>query len=127
MSIGQSVRPRSAVDVFIDTSAWPSEQAAFARALFDALERYEPKEYNGRTLVYASRTQPLFHLLQVDAAWQKISAGTEIVHIDGTHLSILREPRVTVLANDLRCRLASADPASGHALLDNSDRGRPTP
>jgi thioesterase domain-containing protein len=105
-SLGRNVQPGSGVEAFLDTSALPPKQAEFARALFDALERYEPKAYNGRVLVYAARTQPLFHLLQVDATWGKIAATIDTVYVDGTHRSILDEPRVTVLATHLREQLA---------------------
>jgi len=111
-SPGRKAQPGSAVDAFADTSRWPTEQAAFARSLFDALERYEPKPYGGRVLVYAAKTQPLFHLLQVSATWSKIASEIETVPVDGTHISMMREPRVAALAADLRARLAALGPVA---------------
>jgi surfactin synthase thioesterase subunit len=99
-------QPGAAVENFMDTSVLPPEQAQFARALFDALEKYHPQSYDGPVLLYAARTEPLLHLHQVDATWKKIAKEIEIVHVDGDHLSMVREPRVAALAGDLRERLS---------------------
>ncbi len=98
--------PGSNVDAFMDTSALPPEQADFARALGRAVEIYEPKSYDGDVLVFASRAQPLLHLLQVDTTWKTIAPQSEIVYIDGNHLTLMKEPRVDAVANHLRARLA---------------------
>jgi thioesterase domain-containing protein len=95
----------SVVDAFMDTSILPEKQAAFARALFAATEDYVPKPYDGPVLVYAAKTHPLFHLHQVDVAWRKIARRTDVVYMAGTHLSMLREPQVTVLSAHLRSYL----------------------
>jgi phthiocerol/phenolphthiocerol synthesis type-I polyketide synthase A len=120
-SPGRKARPGSAVDAFADTSRWPPEQAAFARSLFDALERYEPKSYSGRVLIYVAKTQPLFHLLQVSATWSKIASEIETVPVDGTHISMMREPRVAALAADLRARLAAFGPVSDRCAEKAAD------
>jgi thioesterase domain-containing protein len=69
------------------------------------VEGYVPKAYHGRVLVYAAKTQPIHHLLQVEAAWESISTQIEVVHIDGTHLNLMRQPRVISVANHLGQRL----------------------
>jgi thioesterase domain-containing protein len=102
---GQGAIRHHAVDGYVDTTGWPHAHVLFARSLHDAVEAYVPKAYHGRVLVYAAKTQPFYHLLQVDAAWESISTRIEIVHIDGTHRSMLREPRVICVANHLRERL----------------------
>lgn len=92
----------STVDAFMDTTVLPPEQAAFARGLFAALEDYVPQPYDGRVLIYAAKTQPLFHLLQVDVAWGKITTRIDTKYLEGTHLSMLREPQVSILASHLQ-------------------------
>lgn len=124
----------SVVDAFMDTSILPEKQAAFARALFAATEDYVPKPYDGPVLVYAAKTHPLLHLHQVDVAWRKIAGrGTDIVYMAGTHLSMLREPQVSVLSAHLRSYVdrlemrsavgaqegASRPPAVGQPLTQN--------
>jgi thioesterase domain-containing protein len=94
--------PGSNVDAFMDTSALPPEQRAFARSLGRAVELYEPKPYDGDVLVFASRAQPLLHLLQVDTAWKTIAPQCEIVYIDGNHLTLMKEPHVDAVADHLR-------------------------
>jgi thioesterase domain-containing protein len=115
-------RPKrgSTVDAFMDTSVLPPEQAAFARALFSALEDYVPQPYEGYTLIYAAKTQPLFHLLQIDAAWRKITRRMDVKHIDGTHLSMLHEPQVSDLANHLRDYLPAPHRAGVHSRGNQS-------
>jgi thioesterase domain-containing protein len=102
---GQKAPRGSTVDAFMDTSILPAEQAAFARALFAALEDYVPKPYDGRVLLYAAKTQPLLHLLQVEAAWAKIANRVETLHLEGTHLAMVREPQVSRLVEHFRERL----------------------
>jgi thioesterase domain-containing protein len=102
----RSIPPGSSVDAFIDTSGWPPEQAAFARAMCCAQESYCPEPYDGRVLLFTSKTQPLLHLLQVETTWRKVAAHLEAEHIDGTHLSMVRMPRVIYLANRIREMLA---------------------
>lgn len=99
--------PGATVDAFMDTSILPPKQADFARALYHALELYQPRPYEGEILVYTARTQPLLHLLQVDRTWRKITTDIETVYVDGTHLSILKEPRVGVVAAHLHERLVN--------------------
>jgi thioesterase domain-containing protein len=102
---GEPMARGHAIQSFVDTSSYPDAQVSFMKALFDALRRYVPKEYSGDVLVYVAKTQPLFHLLQVEAVWTKIAAQLEIVAVGGTHLSMIENPRVVALADHLRKRL----------------------
>ena len=101
------VQPQWAVDALLNTSRLPPDQAAFARSLLEALRRYQPKPYNGRVIVYAARTRPLFRLWQVKATWAKIAADIEAVSVDAGHSSLLQGPQVAVLATHLRERFAT--------------------
>jgi thioesterase domain-containing protein len=75
-------------------------------ALFNALLAYMPKPYDGRVLLYKSRTQPLYHLLEVERSWSKIASSVDVVVVRGTHVSIVREPYINPIAQDLRKRLS---------------------
>jgi acyl transferase domain-containing protein/NADPH:quinone reductase-like Zn-dependent oxidoreductase/thioesterase domain-containing protein len=97
---------REEVNGFMDTSYYSPTHTGFMNALFDALCTYVPKPYAGRVLLYQSRTQPLYHLLEVDRAWQKIAAAVEVVEVRGTHVTIVREPYIVPIADDLRKRLS---------------------
>jgi thioesterase domain-containing protein/acyl carrier protein len=99
-----NVRPE--VSSFVDTSHFSESQESFMNALNNALYAYEWEPYPGRVLLYATRTQPLHHLLEVDKAWKKIAAQVDVVTVRGTHVSIVREPYIRTVAEDLRARLA---------------------
>jgi thioesterase domain-containing protein len=91
------------VDGFMDTSYYSDGQLAFMRALYRAIKKYVPKEqYSGRVLVYAAQTQPLYHLLDVEAIWAKMVSRLEVVPVRGTHESIIKERHVGALADHLR-------------------------
>lgn len=93
------------VDGMFDTTGWPDGQLSFTRALYDAVETYVPKAYDGRVLLYAAKTRPLFRPFPVEAAWAKVAPIIETVHVNGTHLTMVYEPSVAALAGDLRKRL----------------------
>ncbi|MGH7088216.1 MAG: alpha/beta fold hydrolase [Stellaceae bacterium] len=109
---GDSQFRAHSVQGFMDTSSWSDSQVSFMKALFDALCRYVPREYGGRVLVYAAKTEPLYHLLQVGAGWSKIAARSEVVQIGGTHVSLNEKPHIERLADHLRRRLAECSPAA---------------
>jgi thioesterase domain-containing protein len=95
-----------AVEGFADTGGWSQAQITFAKEFYVALEEYLPRPYPGRVAVYTARTRPLYRLLEVKAGWRRIAERLEIFELPGTHGSILRKPRVAVLAAHLRATLA---------------------
>jgi hypothetical protein len=104
---GERSRYGHMVAGFMDIAGLPEAQVSFMKALFNALYEYTPQEYTGPVLVYAAKTQPLYHLFQFEAVWAKIAARIEVVPISGTHTSIVTEPHVIALADHLRKRLAA--------------------
>ena len=90
---------------FMDVSGYSPGHIAFMNALHRALDAYIPKRYPGRILLYKSRTQPLYHLLEVERAWQAIASDVDVVVVPGTHISIVREPYICAVVADLRKRL----------------------
>jgi thioesterase domain-containing protein len=90
-----------AVDGFMDLSRFPPEQRAFMRRLYDALLEYKPEEYLGKVVVYEAKIRPLLHLPQVGRVWRKLAPHSIVSCVSGTHLSVLQEPHVTALAEDV--------------------------
>jgi thioesterase domain-containing protein len=112
----QRSRMPHSVDRFLDTSGWTQSAVLFSRTLFDALESYVPETYDGRILAYVAKTQPLTHLFQVAAVWTKICNRVEIARIPGTHLNLMKEPRVRDIAEHLSGRLPVLSGKNGYAL-----------
>ncbi len=86
----------------MNTADFSKDYVAFMNAVYDALYRYVPKAYAGRVLLYQAKTQPLYHLLEVDRAWGRIARHLEVVKVRGTHVSLVREPLVRPIAAHLR-------------------------
>lgn len=112
---GSSDEHGSGVEIFLDTSVWPAAQAAFVRSLFETVERYEAKPYAGRVLVLAAKAQHLFRAGQVEATWRRIARSVEVIPVDGSHVTMLREPRAAALANRLSERFSELDPQSSES------------
>jgi thioesterase domain-containing protein len=102
-----------AVDGLLSNDGWSTGQTSFMRALFTAGRDYIPQPYPGRVVVYEARTQPLWHLLQVGAAWTKVAERPEVVVLKGGHTSLVREPAIGALAQHLRTILATASTCEG--------------
>ena len=107
----------STVERLLETSAWPEAQTAFVRSLFDIVEKYEAKPYHGPLLVFAAKAQHFFRAGQVEFTWKRISKSAEVIRTDGSHVTMLQEPRVANLAKSLRERLAAFDQRVQHAEL----------
>jgi thioesterase domain-containing protein len=93
---------RQQVAGFMDVAGYSPGHIGFMNALYRALRAYVPQPYAGRVLVYKSRTQPLYHLLEVERAWQTLASRMEVVVVPGTHISLVRQPYIRAVAEDLR-------------------------
>ena len=56
-------------------------------------------------LVYEATVKPLLYLPQIGHMWRKFARQAEVVEIVGTHISMMHEPYVESLANDMRKRI----------------------
>lgn len=73
---------------------------------FEAWRNYAPKSYPGRVLLLRARAQPLLHPGTPDLGWRELaSEGVEVKVIPGNHESIVREPQVALLAEELGAAL----------------------
>jgi thioesterase domain-containing protein len=100
------ILPDARIQHLLDRAGWSGNQTSFIRALNEAGNAYVPKPYGGNVVVYEARTQPLFRLLQIGAAWEKIAHQPEIILLDGGHGSIFDEPSISTIGRHLAMRLA---------------------
>jgi acyl transferase domain-containing protein/NADPH:quinone reductase-like Zn-dependent oxidoreductase/thioesterase domain-containing protein/NADP-dependent 3-hydroxy acid dehydrogenase YdfG/acyl carrier protein len=104
---GDKNRHEHTVAGFMDTSDFSDRQFQFMGALFSALHAYKAKPYPGRVLLFKARTEPLYHLLEVDKRWAKVARHLEVVPVKGTHDSVVREPYVRAVADQLKKALSA--------------------
>ena len=90
----------------MDTSHFSDSQIKFMGALFNALYAYVSRRYAGRVLLFKAKTEPLYHLLEVDKRWSEIAQNLEVISVRGTHVTIVREPYVLAVAEHLKVALA---------------------
>jgi len=76
---------------------------------YQALRDYVPKVYPGPVALFRAQTRPLFRLHGHDLGWKKLAGGgLKVFSIPGNHQTILREPRVGILARALAAQLQNA-------------------
>lgn len=76
--------------------------------IFEASILYEPKPYNGDTIIFFSeeRMDPNFSIEDRIQPWKEILTGQLDIHIvPGKHLSILKKPHVKILAEKIKKKL----------------------
>jgi amino acid adenylation domain-containing protein len=74
-----------------------------------AAKTYVPRSYPGRLILFRSLHRPLLQLADPHAAWSRYAEqGLEIYEVEGNHDSILLEPQVRVVAEQLKDCLQSA-------------------
>lgn len=105
-----------AVNAFLAENPWAAREGAMPRGVESLLSpmqrvaitnqiaalRYLPRPYAGDVDLFVTKDQQAMAPLDPTFGWSKICAGridTEV--IDGSHLSILQEPQVGVLAKKL--------------------------
>jgi thioesterase domain-containing protein/acyl carrier protein len=71
-------------------------------ANLDARKNYPAKNYPGKVNLFRCRIQDLKHALHPESGWQRLVGDLEIHPISGAHFSILKEPRIQSIAQDLK-------------------------
>ena len=104
---GQKFGGGYAIEGIMDVSRYPPVHKSFVNRLFEALFAHTPKSYPGEVVVYEATVKPLLYLPQIGRIWKKFVRQTEVVEIVGTHISMMHEPYVPALANDMRARIAA--------------------
>ncbi len=71
----------------------------------DAWRRYEPQPYPGRITLFRAQEQPPESPPERDMGWAALAqGGVDVRDVPGDHLSMLQEPHVRVLAEEMqRC------------------------
>lgn len=95
------------IEGIMDVSRYPPEHKAFINRLFAALFRYAPPAYTGEVVVYEANVKPLLSLPQIGQIWREYAPRAEVVEIVGTHISMMHDPYVGLLASDMRQRIAN--------------------
>ncbi len=87
----------------------PSFLRNFMIRLYDALFAYTHEDYDGEVVVYEAALPGLLSLSSVGRAWHAIARHTKVVRISCKHTTILDEPHISKVANDLTTRLVAVD------------------
>ncbi|MBI4664652.1 MAG: amino acid adenylation domain-containing protein [Verrucomicrobia bacterium] len=91
------------VEALADLSSYGREQRALWEAHIRALIAYHPKPYRGRVVLFRTRGHPPFCSFDPRNGWEDfITSGLEIRRVPGVHESMLEEPHVQALANEVR-------------------------
>jgi thioesterase domain-containing protein len=104
---GQKIGGGYAIEGIMDVSRYQPVHRSFVNRLFEALFAHKPKGYQGQVVVYEATVKPLLYLPQIGRIWRKFTGQVEVVEIVGTHISMMHEPYVPALANDMRARIAA--------------------
>jgi aspartate racemase len=95
-----------AVEDFFRADALPDALREIMQKNLQAQLNYLPQPYPSPLALFRARVRPLFHSLEPDLGWGKlVHGGVKIKTVPGDHLSILREPLVQTLAQDLQAAL----------------------
>ncbi len=103
---GAEITIGHAVEGFIPIEYCAPDHAGFIKKLYQIQFKYVPKAYDGRVLVYVAKTQPLLHYPQIEASWLKIAPHAEIVLVDGSHSTIIRDDKGTATVESLKQKMA---------------------
>jgi thioesterase domain-containing protein len=88
---------------------FPDQYRGFLETHARALAGYSPGEYDGPITLIRARTSSLTSLPPRDLGWTRLAkGGLDIREVPGAHDNILTEPRVSVLASQLKSCLDSA-------------------
>jgi amino acid adenylation domain-containing protein len=71
-------------------------------ANLDAGEHYTAKTYPGKVTLFRCRVQDLEHYLHPEFGWPELVGNLEVHPIPGPHFSMLKEPRIQFLAQELK-------------------------
>jgi thioesterase domain-containing protein len=109
---GQKLGGGYAIEGIMDVSRYQPVHRSFVNRLFQALFAYTPKAYSEQVIVYEAGVKPLLYSPQIGRMWQSFAPKAEVFEIVGTHISMMHEPYVDALADDIRKRVAAFFSAS---------------
>jgi thioesterase domain-containing protein len=96
----------------IDRMFLPQALKNVRRGIHLAGTQYSPKSYSGDIALFRASEKSLRGVNNSFAGWRELAGGKlEVVEIPGGHVSMLSEPQVAVLAEQLKARLEAAHAA----------------
>jgi thioesterase domain-containing protein len=103
---GEKLGGGYAIEGIMDVSRYDPAHKSFVNRLFGALFAYAPKGYTGEVVVYEAGVKPLLYLPKIGHTWSRFAPQSVVVEIVGTHISMMHDPYVPVLAADMRKRIS---------------------
>jgi thioesterase domain-containing protein len=101
------------VETLFDLSRMPPDFQRVLEMHYKVLRSYQARVYPGSVVLFRARTRPLFRLYGDDLGWRGIaSGGLTICVVPGNHETILKEPNVGYLAEQLEALLRESQSAS---------------
>ncbi len=92
-----------------DVSELPEHHRLVIEAQYMALNTYVPQVYPGRITLFRARWQPILCSHDPTMGWGHLAAqGVEVCTVPGSHLSVLGDAYVAMLAEQLALHLAPA-------------------
>ena len=102
----------------IDRIFLPQALKNVRRGIHEAGTHYSPHAYSGDITLFRASEKSLRGVHDSYAGWRDLAVGKlEIIEIPGGHVSMLSEPQVEALAEQLKARLDSAQAAQLEAQL----------
>jgi thioesterase domain-containing protein len=86
----------------------PERYIPWLEAYMDAIGKYRPPPYPGRIVLLRARVFGLFQQVVPDRGWTALTEDLSIRIVKGNHASIMQEPLVSRLAQELE-RFLSGD------------------
>jgi thioesterase domain-containing protein len=111
---GQKFGGGYAIEGIMDVSRFQPVHKSFINRLFNALFAYVPTEYDGEVWVYEATVKPLLHLPQIGRIWRMFAPRAQVIEIVATHIGMMHEPYVGLLANDLQTRICQYFSRAAH-------------
>ncbi len=98
---GENLGGSYEMDGVMDLSNFPPPHRLFINRLFNALFAYVPEKYSEPIVVFEAKIAPLLVVPQIGRTWRAFAPQAEVVSVTGTHISMMREPFVGALADDI--------------------------
>jgi thioesterase domain-containing protein len=84
----------------------PEQYIPWLEAYVDAINNYRPGSYPGRITLFRARAHGLFQRAAPDRGWNALAQDVDVRVIKGNHATIMKEPLVGRLAEELENALA---------------------
>jgi thioesterase domain-containing protein len=89
-----------------DLSEMPETHRRFIELHYQAILAYQPQPYKGKVTLFRAQAQALSRVAEPDKGWGRLAqGGVEIREFAGSHHTLLREPYVRNLAEQLQLKL----------------------